>query len=274
MRNNGTRYHFIYKTTNLLTKEFYIGVHSTYNLKDGYLGSGKRLKRAILKYGEENFKNEILEFFENAEDKFKREREIVNEKLLQDPLCLNLVLGGIIGFKGGFISKEHQLKCSTAGGQACSERMKVDEELRKKFAANFAQIGRESLKKHSCDWTGRNHSEETKQKIGLANSKCQTGEGNSQYGTCWINDGVKNQKIKKDDLLQYLTNGWIKGRINVFDTNGLKKLSEKSTQHIGDKNSCYNKKWISKDGIKKRVSDDKLQEFLKNGWILGYKVNK
>jgi hypothetical protein len=45
------KFHFIYKTTNLLNNKFYIGMHSTSNLKDGYLGSGTHLRYAIRKYG-------------------------------------------------------------------------------------------------------------------------------------------------------------------------------------------------------------------------------
>jgi hypothetical protein len=31
------KYNYIYKTTNILTNEYYIGMHSTNNLNDGYL---------------------------------------------------------------------------------------------------------------------------------------------------------------------------------------------------------------------------------------------
>ena len=36
-------YHFVYVTSCELTASYYIEVHSTKNLHDGYLGSGKRL---------------------------------------------------------------------------------------------------------------------------------------------------------------------------------------------------------------------------------------
>lgn len=203
----------MYRTTNLITKEFYIGVHSTYNLEDKYLGSGTKLWRRIQEYGRENFEKEILEFFETPEDKFNREKELVNEQMLQDPLCMNLVKGGIHAYKPGFFSKEHQLKCSSSGGKACSERLQKDKKLHKQFADNFGKIGREKLSKVRCDWTGRTHNESAKEKIGKANSLKQSGEKNSQYGTCWIYKEKENLKIRKDSLEKFLKKGWKKGRI-------------------------------------------------------------
>ena len=88
------KYHFIYRTTNLLNGKFYVGMHSTDNLEDGYVGSGKRLGYSIRKYGLENHKFEILEFLPSREELKKREAEVVNEELLSNPLCMNLKFGG------------------------------------------------------------------------------------------------------------------------------------------------------------------------------------
>ncbi len=49
------RFYFLYKTTNKINGKYYIGVHSTYQLNDGYIGSGKRLRYSVRKYGKENF---------------------------------------------------------------------------------------------------------------------------------------------------------------------------------------------------------------------------
>ena len=93
-RREKKKFHFLYKTTNLINGKFYIGVHSTDNLNDGYLGSGKILRYSINKYGIENFKIERLEFFEDKGKLFEREKEIVNKSFLQDPSCMILKSGG------------------------------------------------------------------------------------------------------------------------------------------------------------------------------------
>ena len=56
--------YYIYLTTNLINGMKYIGQHYG-DLNDAYLGSGKNLKEAILIFGKENFKKEILEICEN-----------------------------------------------------------------------------------------------------------------------------------------------------------------------------------------------------------------
>lgn len=58
----GEKMHRIYMTTNLVNGKKYVGRCSKdLNWKAGYIGSGKLLKQAVLKYGLENFKREILE---------------------------------------------------------------------------------------------------------------------------------------------------------------------------------------------------------------------
>ena len=58
------------------------------------MGSGKALRNAYEKYGIEHFKKEILEFFENKEEMYNREKEIVTNELIENPNCYNMVPGG------------------------------------------------------------------------------------------------------------------------------------------------------------------------------------
>jgi hypothetical protein len=58
-------------------------------------------------------------------------------------------------------------------------------------------------------FTGKAHTQETKALISKANKK-MIGSKNSQFGTCWITDGVKNAKIQKGEITP---EGWKLGRI-------------------------------------------------------------
>lgn len=88
-------YHFLYKTTNLITGKYYIGAHSTESLDDGYLGSGEQIKDAVKKYGKGAFVREILEQFETREAAFSREAEIVTEEFVKDGQNYNMCPGGL-----------------------------------------------------------------------------------------------------------------------------------------------------------------------------------
>jgi len=76
---NQLKYHYIYKTTNLLNEKFYIGRHSTNKLEDGYLGSGKVLDQSFKKRGRKNFKCEVLEYCDTFEILCKRETFWIRE---------------------------------------------------------------------------------------------------------------------------------------------------------------------------------------------------
>ena len=87
-------YYYIYKITNLINGKIYIGQHTTSNLDDGYMGSGKILIRAIKKYGVENFRKEIQGFYENESELNYVERMLVDQTFVDRPDTYNLTLGG------------------------------------------------------------------------------------------------------------------------------------------------------------------------------------
>lgn len=93
-RGDDGLYHYLYKTTNLINKKYYIGIHSTDDLDDGYLGSGVYLKKAIKKYGRQNFSKEFLGFYSTRQELSYAERCIVTEDIVTNPNTYNLILGG------------------------------------------------------------------------------------------------------------------------------------------------------------------------------------
>jgi hypothetical protein len=82
------------------------------------------------------------------------------------------------------------------------------EQLQKNGSNVFTKLW-EAGKLKPLDWTGKKHKEDSKKKIGEANSVKQKGEANSQFGTRWITNGSENKKIKKE---QPIPTGWKFGR--------------------------------------------------------------
>lgn len=201
-------YHFLYKTECKITNKYYIGVHSTDNLNDGYLGSGKLILESIKKYGKENHTIEVIKFFSNKKDKFKSEKEFITRDMLNDSMCLNISYGGY----GGIQNKDHFEKFKTAGLASFLEKLKnpvfKSEFAKKTSDSNYRRVAQGEIFT-TPNWNGKKHTEEAKNKIGIANSIKQKGEKNSQFETCWITNGVENRKIKKDLEIPY---GWYKGR--------------------------------------------------------------
>jgi len=101
-------YHYIYKITCNITGKYYIGMHSTSNLDDGYMGSGLHIYRSLKKYGIDNHVKEVLEFLSDRSSLSDREREIVNEELLEDSLCMNIAKGG--SYSSGTTGKRYTLE--------------------------------------------------------------------------------------------------------------------------------------------------------------------
>ena len=105
------KFYTVYKITNLFNNKIYIGFHSTNNLDDYYMGSGKLMKKALLKYGVDSFKKEYIQIFDNAEDAVKLEETLVNEEFVLRDDTYNISLGGnvlaMIGKHNPFYGKRH-----------------------------------------------------------------------------------------------------------------------------------------------------------------------
>lgn len=202
-------YYYLYQITNLVNNKIYVGVHTTSNMNDGYMGSGKVIRSAIAKHGVLNFRKDILEYFENAESMYAREREVVTESFLLREDVYNLRRGGDGGFdyiNNNLDLVERNTKASRNGRDKKSKTLKNlwESGLYQKRAVNdnFKEAAKTAF-------LNKKHTAETKEKIKQSVVGKQSGTNNSQYGTMWITDGSVSKKIKNDDIIP---DGWVRGR--------------------------------------------------------------
>lgn len=105
----------VYCTTCIVNKKIYIGVHKQSDKVnfDGYIGNGvvitqpctyERAKtmfqRAVKKYGPKNFIRKTIRVYDNEEDAYNLEAEIVNNDFLARKDVYNMILGGGGGDRG------------------------------------------------------------------------------------------------------------------------------------------------------------------------------
>jgi len=88
------KYNYVYRVINLINKKEYIGVHRTNNIEDGYMGSGKYIKRSIKKHGLVNFKKEIIAFFSTYKEALAFEKKLVTEEYINSSNTYNIKEGG------------------------------------------------------------------------------------------------------------------------------------------------------------------------------------
>lgn len=105
----------VYLTTNLINKKIYIGVHECKEHETSfYIGNGvyntqpstymhpkTKFQAAVKKYGPKNFKRVTIKEFDNDDDAYFLESELVDKEFLKRPDVYNMVLGG----KGGDIAE-------------------------------------------------------------------------------------------------------------------------------------------------------------------------
>lgn len=156
------KYHFTYQTKNIINGKTYIGVHSTNNLCDGYIGSGKVLLNAVKKYGKENFQVIIMDFFDSSTEAFKEESFLVNKEWVKNNDNYNMSIGGFGGNLGEVVNKK---RSESIRGRKASEETKNKISI----LAKGRKPSKETKEKMSESQKGRKHSEETKEKIRQGN---------------------------------------------------------------------------------------------------------
>jgi group I intron endonuclease len=185
--------YYIYEIKNILDNKIYIGCHETDNVDDGYMGSGLILLLAMKKYGKENFQKTILEFCENKQKMFDKEKELVTEEFVKRLDTYNLNIGGHGGSIPGW---KH-----------------TDEAKRKISEANYRRDPK------SFSNPGWNHSQETKNKI----SEKLKGKQKTEEHRKKLSEANKGKKSSEETCKKLSEKS--KGR--KFSEETCKKLSEK-----------------------------------------------
>lgn len=222
--NNKMKY-IVYKITNLINGKYYIGVHQTCNIDDGYMGSGVLLHAAYKKYGVENFNKEIIANCKDPNEMFEIEHDLV-ETNSKNKMSYNLMDGGHGGFNyinsldknGTKFGVKRRLELLNDHKWYNEWKEKQIEGCHKKnntiLKEEYTRRGKKAnetakLRNGVYPFEGKSHSNETKMKIGRKNSINQSGFNNSRYGSMWITNGTESKSIPKDSIIP---SGWRKGR--------------------------------------------------------------
>lgn len=235
-------YGYIYETTNLINNKKYIGKHKSNKFDKDYYGSGIGLKRALNKYGKENFKIRILEELKEGTSKDLADLETyyINKfNAVKDKNYYNNSYGNEregwyninkafkdtkkypSKFKGHKHSKESKEKTSKAlkgrtspmKGKHHSEETKRRISKSAKETLNKAEIQAKISKGVKDAYNNgkirnkrpKHLTEEHKEKIKQTLS--QKFKGNY----VWVNNGKERHFINKVDLDKYFKQGYIRG---------------------------------------------------------------
>lgn len=217
--------HYIYMTTNNITKMKYIGKHFG-ELNDAYLGSGTILKKAIAKYGKENFSKTILFISSSEEENCLKEKEyIAYYQATTNPEFYNLHEGGSGGnTTAGYTEAEKQalknklsiLNTGAGNGMYGKHHTEQTKQLLSYWAEfqrdNSVYRTEEFREKMSQLTSGKNngmygktHSEEAKQKMSQNSIGKTSGEKNGMYGKSGDN-AINGKKVgmfdENDNLIR------------------------------------------------------------------------
>lgn len=194
--------YIVYKTINILSKKFYIGVHKIKSSEfDGYFGSSLHLKNSIKKYGKSNFIRETL--FDNLT---KDEAFDIECLLVDDQMCTR--------------ADVYNKKSGGFGGSNKGRQFHTQDEYRQKLRdGNFNYS--ENLKSNNLPHhnKGRLHSDETKKKHSESRKGMNTGADHWSF------------KIPKEDRPKI--------RLGAIATNETKETISKSLLEYYKTNNSY-----------------------------------
>ena len=252
-------FYIIYKLTNVVNNKIYIGAHVTKNVNDEYMGSGHALNRAKKKYGIEKFKKEILHVFDNEQDMWKKELEIVNEEFCKNPTNYNIRTGGIGGWNHWNGTTAH-IEASKRGGRTSAK--KLNEFIAEQKANNtqwwedwYARVAEQNRNKNCNGWIHLTEVERHVRKKKL--SQKQSGSGNSQFGKYWISN-IHTKEIKRILMNDPIPEGWVRGKKGHLSKKLWVNNNIKEHYVLTEKEQDYIIKGFSRGRLKKSMHQNRI----------------
>jgi len=241
----------IYKTTNLINGKIYVGQDKNNN--NLYLGSGTAIKRAIKKYGKENFRREILEECQNYKDLNDKEIYWINKLNSRDKnKGYNISKGGDEGNRsqhGSF----YQCWIEKYGKDIADikfDKMKnqIRETLKEKGTV-FSKYGKNGVYKY---WVEKYGVEEANIRLEKKKEKLRKIEEKKK-----LNGWHHTEQTKK------IIGEYSKNRKFSDETKLKMSLSQKGVLHKGHKVSDETKEKIRNKAIGRKVSDETKEKIKK-----------
>lgn len=250
------KFHYLYKISRF-DGRYYIGIHSTDNLDDGYFGSGKLITASIKKHGKDLHSKEIIQFFESRKELVQSEVTMVNENLLNDPFCMNIKLGGSGNSPRGHWKSEPMWE---AIGLKIKNHWQ-DPEYKEKITAQYKEYWAdpENRKKQSELKNKQYESQEVRDRVGAGSRKA------------WLDQNLRKAQS------EMMKNNWLKPgkreayKISREKVNTPEFREKQRIAKIGERNPNFGTMWIHNPQL--RVSKKALKgSDLEEGWILGRKM--
>lgn len=228
----------VYKTTDIKTDRIYIGVDSINN--PAYFGSGTEIKQIILEGRISDLRKEILFIFDTVEEAFNKESEIVTEDFIKQDNVMNIALGGVWGsYSTGKITAKDK--------DGNIHYVLIDDD---KFKSGEL-IGIQKNKVSVIDKDGN------KLSVSVNDERYLNGElKHNLNGRKWVHNKETGHKLLvfPEYIDYYKSKGYNLGKGKIRKVSAQKGM-----------------KLIRKGTIKTRVNTEVLNEYLDNGWVLGWK---
>ena len=213
IRDHNKLYSFVYMTTNNINGKIYIGVHTTNNIYDSYLGGGTYINKAIKKYGRKNFTREILKFTLTKKQALQIEKYIVNNIFIADSRNYNIKVGGQAGV---VLTDESRKKMS----ESSKKRMLLfSKESLSNIMSNIAKKDHWTKEKKEC-W-------QNKLSVALKNSERSKIANSNIY-----NNLSTEKKIQRNKLISERKKEFYKNMQHEDKVNSLKSATEASKRKI------------------------------------------